>query len=48
MNYKEFMIYQMKSFGKENRCLSSKYRLIKINILWADYKNIKNNNKIQY
>ena len=39
MNYKEFMIYHMTALGIENPCLSSKYRLKKINMLWTDYKN---------
>ena len=39
MNYKEFMIYHMTALGIENPCLSSKYRLKKINMLWNDYKN---------
>ena len=39
MNYREFMIYHMRSLGIENPCLSSKYRLKKKNMLWNDYKN---------
>ena len=41
MNYKEFMIHHMTALGIENPCLSSKYRLKKINMLWNDYKKKK-------
>ena len=41
MNYREFMIYHMTALGIENPCLSSKYRLKKINMLWNDYKKKK-------
>ena len=40
MNYKEFMIYHMRALGIENPCLSSKYRLKKINMLWKNNINI--------
>jgi len=41
MNYKEFMIHHMTALNIENPCLSSKYRLKKINMLWNDYKKKK-------
>ena len=39
MNYREFMIHHMRALNIENPCLSSKYRLKKINMLWNMHKN---------
>ena len=38
MLYRDFMKLHMVELGKINPCNSSKYRLIKIGILWQFYK----------
>ena len=38
MYYRDFMIFHMLKLGIENPCLSSKYRLKKIGMMWQLYK----------
>ena len=38
MYYRDFMIFHMLKLGIENPCLSSKYRLKKIGMMWQLFK----------